>query len=56
MRALSVVPGSPETATVEQRPDPPEHEGAVLVDGLLMGVCGTDVEIAKEGFGRPPEG
>jgi threonine dehydrogenase-like Zn-dependent dehydrogenase len=56
MHALSVVPGSPETATVEERPDPPEHEGAVLVDGLLMGVCGTDVEIVKDGYGRPPEG
>jgi threonine dehydrogenase-like Zn-dependent dehydrogenase len=56
MRALSVVPGSPDTATVEERPDPPEADGAVLVDGLLMGVCGTDVEIAKEGYGVPPSG
>jgi threonine dehydrogenase-like Zn-dependent dehydrogenase len=56
MRALSVVPGQPDTATVEERPDPPESEGAVLVDGLLMGVCGTDVEIAKDGYGIPPAG
>jgi threonine dehydrogenase-like Zn-dependent dehydrogenase len=56
MRALSVVPGSPETATVEDRPEPPDSDGAVLVDGLLMGVCGTDVEIAKDGYGTPPPG
>jgi threonine dehydrogenase-like Zn-dependent dehydrogenase len=56
MRALTVVPGRPDTATVEERPDPPETEGAVLVDGLLMGVCGTDVEIVQEGYGRPPAG
>jgi threonine dehydrogenase-like Zn-dependent dehydrogenase len=56
MRALSVVPGRPETATVEDRPDPPATDGAVLVDGLLMGVCGTDVEIVKDGYGTPPAG
>jgi threonine dehydrogenase-like Zn-dependent dehydrogenase len=56
MHVVSVVPGSPETAAVEERPDPPEGDGAVLVDGLLMGVCGTDVEIAEDGFGRPPDG
>jgi threonine dehydrogenase-like Zn-dependent dehydrogenase len=56
MRALTVVPGSPETAAVEERPDPPDGEGAVVVDGLLMGVCGTDVEIATAGYGVPPAG
>lgn len=56
MRVLTVVPGSPDTATVEERPDPPESDGAVIVDGLLMGICGTDVEIVKDGYGVPPEG
>ncbi|MDX6200049.1 MAG: glucose 1-dehydrogenase [Actinomycetota bacterium] len=56
MRVLSVVPGRPDTAKVEARPDPPESDGGVLVDGLLMGVCGTDVEIVKDGYGVPPAG
>lgn len=56
MRALTVVPGQPDTATVADRPDPTERDGAVLVDGLLMGVCGTDVEIANDGYGVPPAG
>jgi threonine dehydrogenase-like Zn-dependent dehydrogenase len=56
MRALSVVPGSPESATVEERPEPSAADGAVLVDGLLMGVCGTDVEIVTAGYGVPPAG
>ena len=56
MRVLTVVPGSPDTAAVEERPDPPVEEGSVLVDGLLMGVCGTDVEIATAGYGVPPAG
>jgi threonine dehydrogenase-like Zn-dependent dehydrogenase len=41
---------------VVERPNPPVSEGAVLVDGLLMGVCGTDVEIATAGYGVPPDG
>ena len=56
MRALSVVPGRPESATVEERPDPPAEDGEVLVQGLLMGVCGTDVEIARDGYGVVPAG
>jgi threonine dehydrogenase-like Zn-dependent dehydrogenase len=56
MRVLTVVPGSPDTATVQERPDPPDSDGAILVDGLLMGVCGTDVEIARDGYGVPPPG
>ena len=56
MRALTVVPGQPDTATVEERPDPHGSEGSVLVEGLLMGVCGTDVEIARDGYGTLPPG
>jgi threonine dehydrogenase-like Zn-dependent dehydrogenase len=56
VRAVTVVPGQPETAGVEERPDPPESDGAVLVEGLFMGVCGTDVEITKDGYGQPPPG
>jgi glucose 1-dehydrogenase len=56
VRVLSVVPGRPDTATVEERPDPRATEGSVLVDGLLMGVCGTDVEIVNDGYGTAPAG
>ncbi len=56
VRALSVAPGQPSTAAVEERPDPDPAEGSVLVEGLLVGMCGTDVEIAEDGFGIPPPG
>ncbi|MCL6551233.1 MAG: glucose 1-dehydrogenase [Acidothermus cellulolyticus] len=56
VRALSVVPGKPETAQVGDHPDPPESDGSVLVDGLLIGICGTDVEILREGYGWAPPG
>jgi threonine dehydrogenase-like Zn-dependent dehydrogenase len=56
VRALSVVPGKPETAGVTDQPDPSPDEGALLVQGLLVGVCGTDIEIIQEGYGWAPPG
>ncbi len=56
MRAVTVVPGKPSTATVTERSDPPETEGSLVLDGLLMGVCGTDVEITHEAYGWVPDG
>src|SRR3954454_13423062 len=37
-------------------PEPREDEGALLVQGLAMGVCGTDVEITRGEYGSAPEG
>ncbi|MDQ1495571.1 MAG: glucose 1-dehydrogenase, partial [Actinomycetota bacterium] len=56
VRALSVVPGKPDTVSVQDQPDPSADEGSVLVQGLLVGVCGTDIEIINEGYGWPPPG
>ena len=56
VRALSVVPGKPETAAVTDHDDPSPEEGALLVQGLLVGVCGTDIEIIKDGYGWVPPG
>jgi glucose 1-dehydrogenase len=56
MRACTVSPGKPETAGVEDISDPPADAGDVLVEGLLVGVCGTDVEITTVGYGWPPPG
>lgn len=56
VKALSVVPGKPDTAGVRDHPDPSPSEGGLLVEGLLMGVCGTDIEIIQEGYGWSPPG
>ena len=56
MRVLTVIPGRPDSAEVQERPEPDLRDGAVLVEGLLLGVCGTDVEIVQDGFGVPPPG
>jgi threonine dehydrogenase-like Zn-dependent dehydrogenase len=56
VKAALIVPGQPALAKVASLPDPVPAEGELLVQGLLVGVCGTDVEIVREGFGTPPPG
>lgn len=56
MRALAVVPGRPETAGLLDMPEPADGEGSLLVRTRLIGICGTDREIALDGYGAPPPG
>lgn len=56
MKACTVVPGTPRTATVEEVPEPAADPGELLVEGLAVGICGTDVEIVEHGYGEPPSG
>lgn len=56
MRAMTVIPGREGTAGVGEVGPPDPVEGSVLVDGLLVGICGTDVEIIAEGYGAAPPG
>jgi threonine dehydrogenase-like Zn-dependent dehydrogenase len=41
---------------VTERPEPVAADGDLTVDGLLVGVCGTDVEITVKGYGWLPPG
>jgi threonine dehydrogenase-like Zn-dependent dehydrogenase len=56
MRALTVAPGIANSAGIEDVPDPPESDGAVLVRSLALGVCGTDREIVAGLYGWAPPG
>lgn len=56
MRALTVVPGQAGSLDVVDHAEPAGSEGSVLVDGLLLGVCGTDREIAAGEYGWAPDG
>ena len=56
MKALTIVPGSLGSATVRELPEPPPSDGSVLVRTRAIGICGTDAEIALEGYGWPPPG
>jgi threonine dehydrogenase-like Zn-dependent dehydrogenase len=56
MRALTVVPRQAGSLAVTEVPDPVAGEGELLVDGLALGVCGTDREIAGGQYGWAPSG
>jgi glucose 1-dehydrogenase len=56
MRALTVRPGTANSARVEEVPEPEPSRGPILVQGLAVGVCGTDREIVSGQYGWPPPG
>jgi threonine dehydrogenase-like Zn-dependent dehydrogenase len=56
MRALTVAPGVANSARVEDVPEPPRSDGAVLVRTSALGVCGTDREIVAGAYGWAPPG
>src|SRR3546814_4814939 len=53
MRAMTVIPGSSGSAAVSSF-EGPVGSGDVLVAGVAVGICGTDVEIA-DGLYRSEE-
>ncbi|WP_175440019.1 glucose 1-dehydrogenase [Micromonospora nigra] len=57
MRALTVTPGvAGSLRLVDDHPEPAAEEGAVLVESLAVGVCGTDQEIVAGEYGQAPPG
>lgn len=56
MRALTVRAGQPDSLEITQLPDPVVGPGELLVDGLAVGVCGTDREIVAAEYGEAPPG
>ncbi|AXA44266.1 glucose 1-dehydrogenase [Rhizobium leguminosarum] len=56
MKAITVEPHKPETARLEDIPEPDASGGSVLVEAIAVGVCGTDVEIVEGKYGWPPPG
>jgi threonine dehydrogenase-like Zn-dependent dehydrogenase len=56
MKALTVKPGEANSARVEELPEPPASRGGLLVQGIAVGVCGTDLEIVSGKYGSAPPG
>jgi glucose 1-dehydrogenase len=56
MKAITVVPGKPNQVQVSEQPDPQPESGSLPVQGRLLGICGTDVDIVENGYGWPPPG
>ena len=57
MKAITAVPGQADQVRVSELADPAPSEGALLVEGHLIGICGTDADIVlHEHYGWPPPG
>jgi glucose 1-dehydrogenase len=56
MRALTVTPLQKGSLAVTDVPDPRPGPDDLLVDGVAIGVCGTDKEIAAGDYGWAPVG
>lgn len=57
VRAVTVTPGVPDSLRlVDEWPEPAPEEGAILVEALAVGVCGTDHEIVAGEYGEAPPG
>ncbi|MCK1795196.1 glucose 1-dehydrogenase [Streptomyces sp. XM4193] len=56
MKAITVVPGDPSSVATTEVPDPEPDDRTLLVEGELLGICGTDADIVEDGYGSPPPG
>ncbi|WBB79112.1 glucose 1-dehydrogenase [Micromonospora sp. WMMD882] len=57
MRAITVTAGVADTLRLDDGwPEPRPEEGAILVESLAVGICGTDHEIVAGEYGQPPPG
>jgi glucose 1-dehydrogenase len=56
VRAITLVPHKQGSARLDDLPEPLESAGSVLVQGLALGVCGTDLEIVGGAYGWAPPG
>jgi threonine dehydrogenase-like Zn-dependent dehydrogenase len=56
MRALTVVPQQADTVALTDLPDPVPGDGELLVEGIALGICGTDKEIVDGRYGWAPPG
>lgn len=56
MRAITLTPGVPHSARLDDVSEPDAAEGAILVRAIALGVCGTDYEILSGLYGAAPPG
>jgi threonine dehydrogenase-like Zn-dependent dehydrogenase len=54
MYALTVAPHHAKSIRLDQVADPPVSDGALLVETLALGICGTDREIIEGDYGWAP--
>ena len=56
MRAITLEPGVPGSVRMEHVDEPDRADGAVLVETVAVGVCGTDRELIDGTHGEAPPG
>jgi threonine dehydrogenase-like Zn-dependent dehydrogenase len=56
VKALTVMPLTAGSARLDDIDEPPLSDGAVLVETLAVGICGTDIEITSGAYGWAPPG
>ena len=56
MKALTIVPGQANSASIQDVPDPDPNYGSILVRALELGICGTDFELIAADYGWAPPG
>jgi len=56
MKALTVLPLTAKSERVEEIDEPATTDGAVLVETIAVGICGTDLEILSGDYGWSPPG
>lgn len=56
MRAITVSPGVPGSAILDELPDPALSDGAILARTRALGICATDREIVAGLYGAAPAG
>jgi D-arabinose 1-dehydrogenase-like Zn-dependent alcohol dehydrogenase len=52
VKAITVEPRKRETAHLEEIPEPAGRGESVLVEAIVVGVCGIDVEILEGKYSR----
>nr|WP_211210848.1 glucose 1-dehydrogenase [Sporichthya polymorpha] len=53
---MTTRPGVPGSLALAELPEPQPTADSLLVDGLAVGICGTDREIVRGEYGSPPAG
>ena len=56
MKALTVFPGNGGSAQLRDVGEPLDSDGGILCEMLMVGICGTDLEIYRGEYGAPPPG
>jgi glucose 1-dehydrogenase len=56
LRAITVHPHRANSIELCDVPEPPAANGALLVEAIALGVCGTDREIIAGDYGEAPDG